>query len=37
MTQGDLSIIIVSFNIGVVYPLYLALTFNLLGGILWTA
>jgi len=34
MTHIDLSIIILSFYIGVVYPLLLILTCNLLGGIL---
>ena len=33
MTQGDLSIIIVSLQIGVTYPLFLMWTCNLLGGI----
>jgi len=34
MNSCDMSIIVLSFNLGVVYPLFLALTFNLLGGIL---
>jgi len=34
MTVADLSIIIVSFQIGVTYPLFLAWTCNLLGGII---
>jgi len=36
MTKSDLSIIIVSLQIGVTYPLFLLWTCNLLGGIvLW--
>lgn len=34
MTAADLSIIIVSLQIGVTYPLFLMWTCNLLGGIL---
>ena len=34
MTSSDLSIIIVSLQIGVTYPLFLMWTCNLLGGIL---